>query len=105
MGKNRVIQELTNILTQSLRHKIGSIVNPNELYTEKYMKDAEILFDKAERVSKLDNWNINDKIKIGEELKRKLKLELESKEFLNERKFDIMDEEIDKALKSLNLNS
>ncbi len=103
MGKNNVIHELTNILTQSLRHRIGSIVNLNELYTEKYMQDAEVLLNKAERVSKIENWNNYDKIKIKEELKRKLRLELESKEFLNEKKFDIMDEEIDKALKELSL--
>lgn len=103
MGKNNVIHELTNILTQSLRHRIGSIVNPNELYTEKYMQDAEVLLNKAKSVSKIENWNNYDKIKIKEDLKRKLRLELESKEFLNERKFNIMDEEIDKALKKLSL--
>lgn len=103
MSKTKIIHELTNMLTKALRHKIGSLVNQNEVYAQKYSKDADILFNEAIKISLKENWNNYDKIRIKEELKRKLKIELESKEFLNERKFEIMGEEIDKALKELSL--
>lgn len=103
MGKTDIIHELTNILSKALRHRIGSIVNSNEIYAQKYSKDADILLKEAERLVQKENWNNYDKIKIREELKRKLKIELEKKEFLNNNKFNIMEEEMDKALKSLKL--
>ena len=103
MNKNKLISELTNILAIALRHKIGGIVNFNEIYAQKYSKDADILIKEAEKIAFGKNWNFQDKARIKEELKRKLKLELESKDFLDKKKFDIMDEEMEKALKSLNL--
>ncbi len=104
MSKLKTIHELTNLLAIALRHKIGSIVNVNEIYAQKYSKDAEILMKEAMKISIKENRNDYDKIRIKEELKRKLKIELESKEFLNERKFDIMLEEMNKALKLLKLS-
>jgi|SRR3989344_2376915 len=104
MGKTSIIHELTNLLAKALRHKIGSIVNQNEIYAQKYSKDADILLKEAEKLVYKENWNNYDKIKIREELKRKLKIELEKKEFLNNNKFNIMEKEINKALKSLNLD-
>ena len=98
MSKTKIIHELTNIMVKALRHKIGSIVNQNEVYAQKYSKDADLLFNEAIKISLKENWNDYDKTKIKEELKRKLRLELESKEFIDKKKFDIMDEEIDKAL-------
>ena len=44
MGKNKDICELTNILAKALRHRIGAIVNSDELYAQKYARDADILF-------------------------------------------------------------
>jgi len=35
MSKIKTIKELTNLLAIALRHKIGSIVNENEIYAEK----------------------------------------------------------------------
>ncbi len=104
MSKTKTIRELINILAVALRHKIGGIVNPNEIYAQKYSKDADVLMKEAIRISLKENWNNYDKTKIKDELKRKLKVELGNKEFINERKFDIMDEEIDKILKLFNLN-
>lgn len=103
MSKKRAIHELTNLLAIALRHKIGSIVNPDEIYAQKYAKDAEILMKEAGKIAFGENWNNYDKIKIKEKLKRKLKLELEKREFLNDRKFEFINEEINRALKLLRL--
>ncbi len=104
MGKRDNIRELINLLTKSLSHKIGSIVNDTKIYAEKYRKESENFLEQAKEISKEENWNNYDKIKIKEELKKKLGTELERKEFLDSKKFDIMNEEIEKALKSLDLS-
>ncbi len=101
MGKTSIIHELTNLLAKALRHKIGSIVNINEIYAQKYAKDAEILMKEALRVPSKENWNNYDLIKIKEELKRKLREELEKKDFLSDKKFEVMDEEINTVLELL----
>lgn len=103
MGKRDDIDELTNLMSRALRHKIGSIVNKNEFYAERYAKDSEILMKEAEKVLERRNWNRNDKIKIKEALRKKLVKELEEKDFLNDEKFDIMDDEMEKALKEFGL--
>ncbi len=104
MGKNRDLQELTNLMSRALRHKIGSVVNKDEFYSGKYAKDAENIMKEAEKVILRHNWNRGDKLKIKELLEVKLKKELEEKTFLDSKKFDIMDEELGKALKELGLD-
>lgn len=104
MSKTKTIYELTNILSISLRHKIGSIVNKNEIYAQKYAKDSEVLFKQAEQTARTENWNFQDKAAIKNELKKKLYKELEKKAFLDIKKFDIVEDEIAKALKTLGLN-
>jgi len=104
MGKNNDVQELTSLMTKALRHKIGSIVNKDEFYANKYAKDAKNIMKEAEKVLLRQNWNTYDKATIKEQLKVKLKKELEQKDFLDDKKFDIMDEEIDKALKEFELD-
>ncbi|MBI2449561.1 hypothetical protein HYV49_04665 [Candidatus Pacearchaeota archaeon] len=104
MNKRNRITELAKLLVNSLSHKIGSIVNKEDPYAEKYSKEAINFFNLAKKVLENGNWNNYDKIKIKEELKKKLSNELEKRDFLDKRKFDIMDEEIDKALKELDLN-
>lgn len=103
MSKAKNFQKLINLLIVALRHKIGSIVNEYEIYAQKYAKDAEILLNEVQKVALRENWNLYDKIKIRETLKKKLKSELESKTFLNDRKFKIMEREIDKILKEFGL--
>ncbi len=103
MGKKDDINELTNLMSRALRHKIGSIVNKDELYAGKYSKDSEVLMKEAENVLERRNWNREDKIRIKEELRKKLFKELEEKDFINNKKFDIMDEEMEKALKEFRL--
>lgn len=94
---------MTNILASALRHKIGSIVNQNEIYAQKYAKDAETLIKEAQKIVFKGNWNYNDKKIIKEELKNKLRKELEKKDFLDIKKFDLMDEEIERVLILLGL--
>lgn len=103
MGKKSIISELTNILTKALRHKIGSIVNQQEIYAQKYAKDAEVLFNEAKRIAFKKHFNSYDKEQIRKLLKTKLKKELEEKDFIDNKKFEIMEKEIEKALKELNL--
>src|SRR3989338_4767837 len=105
MGKNKDMQELTNLMTKALRHKIGSIVNKNEFYAAKYAKDAENIMKEAEKVLLRQNWNGYDKSHIKGQLRNKLKKELEQKDFLDDKKFDIMDDEIGKALKKFDLDT
>ena len=103
MGKTKDIDELTNLMTKALRHKIGSIVNKDEFYSNQYAKDAENIMMEAEKVLLRRNWNDEDITEIKETLKIKLNEELKQKDFLDNEKFDIMDEEIDKALKEFDL--
>src|SRR3990167_9400230 len=99
MGKNKDIDELTNLMAKALRHKIGSIVNKDELYASKYAKDAESIMAEAEKVLLRQNWNSYDETRIKEQLRIKLQKELEQKDFLDNKKFEIMDSEIEKALR------
>lgn len=103
MGKKSVISELTNILAKALRHKIGSIVNQDEIYAQKYAKDAEILLKEAGKIALKENFNSYDKSYIKQMLEIKLRKELEEKEFIDNKKFDLMEKEINFALKELNL--
>ncbi len=104
MGKKSDLDELTNLMSKSLRHEIGSIVNENDIYTTRYAKDAEAIMKAAEKIANKWNWNNYDKEQIREKLRRKLEKELTEKAFLDNKKFEIMDEEINKALHELNLN-
>jgi len=104
MGKKDDIDQLTNLLSRSLRHKIGSIVNENEIYAAKYAKDAENIMRETEKIAEKQNWNSYDKEEINRKLRIKLKKELIDKEFIGDKKFEIMGEEISNALKELRLN-
>lgn len=103
MAKRKIISEMTNILASALRHKIGSIVNQNEIYAQKYAKDAEVLIKEAQKLVFKGHWNLNDKKVIKEELKKRLKNELEKRDFLDIKKFDLMDGEIEKIVDFLRL--
>ena len=103
MGKKHNIDKFVNFLALSLAHEIGNIVNPDDLYTAKYKKESNAYLTRAKKASLMKNWNNYDKIKIKSQLRKKLKDELERKPFLDNRKFEIMDEEIEKVLKSLDL--
>ena len=105
MSKTKNLHELVNLLAKALRHKIGALVNPNEIYAQKYAKDADVLMKEAQKVALRENWNNYEKAEIKKKLEKKLRTELEKKDFLDNRKFDIMGEEIDKALNFLGLQN
>ncbi len=98
MGKKDDIEELINLMSVALRHKIGSVVNKDDFYAERYAKDSENLMKEAEKVLERRNWNREDKTRIKGKLREKLFKELEEKDFLDNKKFDIMDGEMKKAL-------
>ena len=66
MGKKKEINELTNILSKALAHKIGSIVNANKPYAEKYEKDTISLTEIAREIVEARTWNVYDKLIIRE---------------------------------------
>ncbi len=103
MGKTGDIKELTTLLSLALTHKIGSQVNPNEIYTEKYKKESEEFVKEAEKISLRQNWNSYDKNNIKNILRKKLRSKLTTRDFLNNKKFDLMDTEIKNILKRLGL--
>src|SRR3989338_895412 len=103
MGKKHDIDELTTLLSKSLRHSIGDFVNREEFYADRYAKDSEVLLQEAEKVVAKRSWNKDDISGIREVLKRKLKRELEEKSFIDNKKFDFMDEEVENVLKRLGL--
>ena len=104
MGKNKDIDYLTNLMAKALRHKIGAIVNSDEIYASKYAKDSENIMKEVKRVLLRHNWDNDDKIEIKGQLRIKLHKDLEEKDFLDDRKFGIMDAEIEKALKEFKLD-
>ena len=103
MGKKKLINELTNLLTKALRHKIGSIVNKNEIYAAKYAKDSEVFLNEAKKLTNEKNWNSKDKQEIKKQLRLKLEKELKEKDFINDMKFKIMEKEIYNILKEFDL--
>ncbi len=103
MSKKKELTKLVNLMCISLRHKIGSIVNENEFYANKYAKDSEILMKEAEKILIKQNWSKEDKTEIKKRLSEELKKELEKRTFINNKKFEIMDEEIKKALEEFEL--
>jgi hypothetical protein len=104
MGKKDDIDQLTNLMSKALRHRIGSLVNEDEIYAAKYAKDAENIIGEAEKFASKQNWNNYDKESIKDKLRKKLQKELTEKDFINNRKFEIMDKEMNKALHTLNLS-
>lgn len=103
MGKKKNFSELVNLLVVALRHKIGSIVNKNEIYAQKYAKDSETFMNEAKKTARKRNWNKGDKKMLEQETRKRLYCELAERDFLDNRKFEIMDEEIRRALKELGL--
>ena len=103
MSKKDNINKLTNFLALAIVHKIGSVVNPLELYTAKYKKEADNYFAQAKAISLTENWNLYDKSEIKKITRKKLIDELNKRPYLDEHKFRLIDEEIEKALRKLDL--
>ena len=72
MGKKKDINKLVTFLSLGLVHRIGSIVNLNEIYSEKYKKASEVFLKNAVKISLRYNWNKIDKVEIRELLKKKV---------------------------------
>ena len=104
MSKKSNISKLTTFLALALSHKIGGIVNLNEIYATKYNKEYENYFNQAKEIAFEENFNLYDKSQIKIILKRKLNNELTRKDFIDNRKYTLIDEEVNKVLLSLNLS-
>src|SRR3989344_4639788 len=101
MSKKSNINKLTTFLALALSHKIGGIVNLNEIYATKYNKEYENYFNQAKEITFEENFNLYDKSQIKIILKRKLNNELTRKDFIDNRKYTLIDEEVNKVLLSL----
>ena len=101
MSKTDNIHQIIVLLASALRHKIGAMVGREELYFKKYMLEFDARLEKAVAILNDCNFNKIDKEYIKEKVTEKLKRELKEREYIDNRKFDIMDEEIDSLLLSL----
>ncbi|MEK6899343.1 MAG: hypothetical protein AABW79_04580 [Nanoarchaeota archaeon] len=101
MTKKDKIKNLVVFLSLALAHSIGSIVNSGDMYADKYKKESQNYLIQAEKLALDYNWNTQDKAEIKALLKKRLHDELSKRTFLNERKFQLIDKEIDKTLVSL----
>lgn len=104
MSKKRNIEEVARVLTLSLAHKIGSIVNKEDLYASKYREEGEHYFKKTLKVAESINWNRVDKVMFKETLQKNLSAELQKRDFLANEKFLFIEQEIASALIALNLS-
>jgi hypothetical protein len=104
MVNKKIIDEFVSFIVLGLRHRIGSIVNDNELYAKKYAKDAEEFFKAARKTIIGITFNVYETAEIKKSIKSKLSADLTSKPFLRERKFEIMDAEIEKVLLDFGFN-
>lgn len=104
MSKKDNISKMTNFLSLAVSHRIGSIANPDAIYAPKYKKEAFNHITQARAFSLSENWNSYDKLEIKTLTKKKAITELSKKPFLNDKKFDLVDEEVDKILKELDIN-
>lgn len=103
MSKNDEIKTLVKLLAKGLCHKIGGIVNLDALYSQKYLKEADTFFSVAKNISIKLNLNLSDKERIKVELVSALRRELENRTFLDEKKFNYINKEVDWALKMLKI--
>lgn len=101
MSKKKEINKLINITAQALRHKIGSVVNSEDYYASKYLKEYESLMLAAKNVAISIKFNLDEKEYFEKELKNTLIKQLESKTFLKKEKFYHVDKEVKEAVKSL----
>lgn len=103
MSKEDILDKTVKLLAHAISHKIGSIVNKDSYYAEKYAKEAINFFNLAKRASLEKNWNKDDLIAIEKSLRKKLIEELKEKYFLDNKKFEFVDIEVKKALRELEL--
>ena len=73
----------------------------DEIYDEKYLKESSHFLESAKEIYFKENWNSYDKQKIKDELKIMLNKELKKRDFIENKKFDLVDKEIEIALKYL----
>lgn len=103
MGKNDTINTLVKLLSHALTHKIGALIEKSSTYAEKYYKESINFFNLSRKEAIKENWNEYDKVLIKKELRNILTKELNRKQFIDERKFSLIDKEIEEALKEIGL--
>ena len=103
MGKNSNLKILARFIALGVAHKVGQLINPNSLYAEKYDKESMNFMEQAKDIKQKENWNSYDKEEIRKEVKTETIKELNQRTYLDNKKFDITDSEIDKSLKEIGL--
>lgn len=103
MGKNSNIQELARLVGLAVAHSIGSILNSSSLYADKYRKEKDNFLRLAEKIKDREHWNMSDFSLIKKKSVEEAHYELSKREHLDSRKYHLIDEEVEKILRELNL--
>ncbi len=101
MGKNSNLKQLARFMALAVAHKIGQLMNLNAIYAEKYEKEYKNFMEQAKNIKSRENWNNANKEEIKKEVKSETIKELKRKSHIDDKKFDIMDNEIALSLKEL----
>ena len=101
MGKKSEIDKLTSIIAGALRHKIGALVGRDEIYAKKYMSEFSARLEMAKKIAKNSNFNSFDRQTIKSKAKYKLKKELEERPYIDDKKYELMDDEIEQVFEEI----
>jgi hypothetical protein len=104
MSKKEEINKLVSALANSLTHEIGAIVNEKSLYVEKYRKESENFIVISKDILNVLNLNREDKAHIRAALKIELDKELTKRNYLDIKKFKLVDQKIEEVLRDLRIN-
>ncbi len=104
MSKRREMKEIVNLMVIALRHKIGAKVDPTAQYAKKYLNEAETAISHAKEIAISLHLNKEDKKELEDGIRKKLQKELETRTYIPQEKFSLMEQEITSALTVLNLS-
>jgi len=88
-----------------MRTADASVEFKNFSYAGKYKKEYDTYLQQAKEIAFEENFNYYDKTEIKEKLTKKLRTELEKRDFIDNKKFDLIEGEVNNALSTLNLNN
>ena len=101
MGKQKEIGEIAGFIAFAALHKIASLLNPSAIYAEKYRKEYTNFVKQAEHIFLGKNWNMDDKDKIRAEAQKQAHNALQSRDYIEKKKFKLLDREITEVLEEL----
>ncbi len=103
MGKSDTVQELARLIGLAVAHSIGYILNPSSIYADKYRKEILNFMSLAAKTRDKEHWNVSDLRLIKAKAIEETNYELSRRDYLDLRKFELIDGEIEKMLRELEL--